>query len=113
MPRPRLCRKISFNPEVTYFKPQGIPLRVLEVVDLTIEEMEAYRLRYVNDLEQIAAAEKMHTSQSTFQRILVSANKKIADALVNGKAIKIILPTGAGTLRRGRGAGRGIGRRNV
>lgn len=113
MPRPKLYRKVNFNPTATYFKPQGIPLRVLEVVDLTIEEMEAYRLRYVNDLEQIAAAEKMHTSQSTYQRILASANKKIADALVNGKAIKIILPTEVGTLPRGRGLGRGIGRRNV
>jgi predicted DNA-binding protein (UPF0251 family) len=61
-----------------------------EIVDLTTEEMEAYRLRYISDMEQKGAAAKMHTSQSTYQRILYSAYKKIADALVNGKAIKIV-----------------------
>lgn len=90
MPRPRLCRKIEFNPDITYFKPRGVPMRNLEVIELTMEEMEAYRLRYMNELEQQEAADKMHTSQSTYQRILYSAYKKIADALVNGKAIKII-----------------------
>jgi predicted DNA-binding protein (UPF0251 family) len=74
---------------VTYFKPQGVPMRFLDVVELTIEEMEAYRLRHINDLEQTEAAKKMNTSQSTYQRILYSAYKKIADALINGKAIKI------------------------
>ena len=90
MPRPRLCRKIKFNPDVTYFKPQGVPMRELEIVELTAEEIEAYRLRHINDMEQQEAADKMHTSQSTYQRILYSAYKKIADALINGKAIKII-----------------------
>ncbi len=65
-------------------------MRELEIVELTIEEMEAYRLRHIGNLEQQEAAEKMNTSQSTYQRILYSAYKKIADALVNGKAIKII-----------------------
>ena len=90
MSRPRLCRKISFNPNITYFKPQGVPMRLLEIVELTIEEMEAFRLRHINNLEQKKAANKMRTSQSTYQRILYSAYKKIADALVNGKAIKIV-----------------------
>ncbi|MDP2709404.1 MAG: DUF134 domain-containing protein [bacterium] len=90
MPRPRLCRKIEFNPNITYFKPRGVPLRQLKIIELTAEEMEAYRLRHINDLEQKKAADKMRTSQSTYQRILYSAYKKIADALVNGKAIKII-----------------------
>jgi len=89
MPRPRLNRRIEFNPEVTYFKPQGIPMRNLEVVELTTEELEAYRLRYINDLDQKESADKMHTSASTYQRILNLAYKKIADALINGKAIKI------------------------
>jgi len=90
MSRPRLCRKIEFNPEVTYFKPQGIPMRNLEIVKLTIEEIESYRLRHLNNLDQKEAAVKMHTSASTYQRILYSAYKKIADALIKGKAIKII-----------------------
>jgi len=89
MPRPRLCRKIEFNPSITFFKPQGIPMRELEIVELTAEEIEAYRLRHDKNMEQTKAAKKMQTSQSTYQRILISANKKIADALINGKAIKI------------------------
>ena len=90
MPRPRLCRRIKFNPKITYFKPQGVPMRHLEVVELTIEEMEALRLKNTQDLNQDECAQKMKTSQSTFQRILSSAYKKTSDALINGKAISII-----------------------
>jgi len=90
MTRPKLCRRIRFNPSVTYFKPQGVPMRFLEVIELTAEEAEALRLRNIKDLEQEAAAKKMNTSQSTFQRILTSAYKKITEALIEGKAIKIV-----------------------
>lgn len=89
MPRPRLCRKINFNPNVTYFKPQGVPLRCLASVDLSLEEIEALRLRDIAGLEQVDAAKKMDTSQSTYQRILSSARRKISDALIHGKAIRI------------------------
>jgi predicted DNA-binding protein (UPF0251 family) len=65
-------------------------MRHLEVVELTAEEAEALRLKNVKDMDQTEAAEKMNTSQSTFQRILSSAYKKIAEALIEGKAIKII-----------------------
>jgi len=90
MVRPRLCRRIRFNPNITYFKPQGVPMRFLEMVELTTEEAEALRLRNIQDLEQEEAAKKMNTSQSTYQRILSSAYKKITEALIEGKAIKII-----------------------
>ena len=90
MPRPRLCRRIQFDPNVTYFKPQGVPMRELEIIELTTEEAEALRLRNIKDLEQEEAAKKMNTSQSTFQRILSSAYKKVTEALIEGKAIKII-----------------------
>ncbi|NLZ74648.1 DUF134 domain-containing protein [Candidatus Falkowbacteria bacterium] len=92
MPRPKhcLCKAIKFKPEIICFKPQGISIRDLQTVELSLEEIEAYRLRHIKDLEQQAAAEKMQTSTSTYQRILYSAYKKIADALTNGKAIKII-----------------------
>lgn len=88
-----MWRRVRFNPNVTYFKPQGVPLRMLDVVELTTEEMEAFRLRHLQDLDQQQAAEKMETSTSTYQRILYSASEKIADALVNGKAIKIVRPS--------------------
>jgi len=89
MVRPRLCRNVEFNPQVNYFKPQGIPVRCLEVVQMSLEEMEALRLKNLEGMEQTEAAQKMNTSQSTFARILASANQKTADALINGKAIRI------------------------
>jgi len=90
MPRPRMCRRIRFNPKVLFYKPQGIPLRNLNVVELSFEEVESLRLKNVVGLDQIDAAKKMKTSQSTFQRILASAYEKISRALVEGSAIKII-----------------------
>lgn len=89
MPRPRICRKIRFNPKTTYFKPQGIPMRLLKEVDLTTDELEVIRLHDLGDCDQRKCAEKMKISSSTFQRILTSAHKKIAEALIEGKAIKI------------------------
>ncbi|HCC05718.1 TPA: hypothetical protein DEP58_05485 [Patescibacteria group bacterium] len=92
MPRPQLCfcKEIRFEPGVVFFKPQGIPMVNLEVIELTLEEIEAYRLRHIGNLEQKDAAEKLGATTSTYQRILNSAYEKIADALINGKAIKII-----------------------
>lgn len=89
MARPRMRRRINFDPKVKYFKPQGVSMRDLEVVELTLEELEAYRLRHLNKLDQKESSQKMETSASTYQRILYSAYEKIADALINGKAIKI------------------------
>ena len=90
MPRPRLRRKIRFNPDIIYFKPQGVPMRFLKIIELTVEEAEALRLKNIESLSQSECAKKMKTSQSTFQRILSSAYRKITEALINGKAIKII-----------------------
>lgn len=92
MARPKrcLCPEIKFEPNIVYFKPQGVPMRNLKVIELSLEEIESFRLRHVDDLEQQASAEQMQISQSTYQRLLYSAYKKIAEALINGKAIKII-----------------------
>ncbi len=81
---------MRINPNITYFKPQGIPMPDLKIVNLTFEELESMRLHNIKDLDQTKCAKQMDTSQSTFQRILDSAYKKITDALVNGKAIRII-----------------------
>lgn len=89
MSRPIKCRRIAFLPGVTYFKPAGIPLRNLEEVCLSVEEVEAIRLKDIERLEQEQGAEKMNISRPTFQRVLSSARQKIADALLNGKAIRI------------------------
>ncbi len=65
-------------------------MRTLEIVELTFEEMEALRLKNVEQLNQKECAKKMKTSQSTFQRILCLAYEKIAKALTEGKAIRIV-----------------------
>ena len=89
MPRPPKCRRVAFLPNVTYFKPAGIPLRALDEVRLSVEEAEAIRLKDLEGLEQEEGAERMNISRPTFQRVLASARQRMADALVNGKAIRI------------------------
>lgn len=89
MPRPRKWRCVSAMPSVTYFKPAGIPMRMLEEVCLSVDEAEALRLKDLEGLEQEEGAEKMGISRPTFQRILASARQKVADGLLNGKAIRI------------------------
>jgi uncharacterized protein len=87
--RPPLCRRVSYLPSITYFKPAGIPLRELEEVCISVEELEAIRLKDIEDLEQEQCAEKMNVSRPTFVRILDSARKKVAEALIKGQAIRI------------------------
>jgi len=89
MTRRKIPRCIRFSPKVSHFKPQGIPLRMLEEVNLGADELEALKLYEVDNVSQTEAAEKMKISQPTFARILDSANHKIADALINGKAIRL------------------------
>ncbi len=89
MPRPRHCRRVAQMPQITYYKPRGVPLAVLQRVGLTVDELEAIRLADLEGLYQEQAAKKMNISRQTFGRIIESAHKKIADALVNGKALSI------------------------
>ena len=89
MMRPRKRRLIRFSPDVTYFKPRGMPLVELDEVELGHDEIEAIRLKDLNKLNQKSCAQKMKISQSTFQRILSSAHQKIAKALIGGCAIRI------------------------
>ena len=89
MVRPIKPRRVLFDPDVVYFKPRAIPLSMLEEVNLSLDELEALRLCDLRNLEQKEAAKKMKISQSTLQRILTSARKKVAEAIIEGKAIKI------------------------
>ena len=89
MPRPKKKRLIDFSPRITYFKPAGIPLKELDDVVLAHEELEALRLQVLLEKKQEDAARQMDISQPTFYRLINAARKKIVDALVNGKAIKI------------------------
>ncbi len=89
MPRPRTRKRICFRPSAVFFKPRGVPLRSLQIVRLSHEELEAMRLKNVENLSQLECAERMDTSQSTVQRLLTSAYNKISVALVEGKALEI------------------------
>jgi len=89
MTRPRKCRRIFFEPEIRYFKPAGKPVCDLEEVNLTLDELEALRLSDLDELYQEEAAEKMNISRQTFGNIIKSAHKKVADSLINSKALKI------------------------
>jgi len=89
MPRPHKPRRVQALPRVTYFKPAGIPVRRLEEVILTVDELEAIRLKDLEGLEQSQCAEKMGVGQSTLQRILATGRRKLARAIVEGKALRI------------------------
>ena len=89
MPRPISPREIETPPHATWFKPTGVPLRDLEEVVLTFDEIEAIRLADAEGFYQEQVAEKMKVSRPTVGRILASARKKIGDALVRGKAIRM------------------------
>jgi len=89
MPRPKKCRHVSCQTNAYYFKPRGIPLVDLEEVVLNTDEIEAVRLADYEGLYHEAAATKMGISRATFGRILEEGRKKAADALINGKALRI------------------------
>jgi len=113
MPRPRRLRRIFFQPDITYFKPAGVPMIHLKEAILSFDELEAIRLIDSQTLDQTKAAKQMKISQSTLSRLLKEGRKKLADAIIEGKAIKIqggdfkmVQPISAG---RGMGRGRGFG----
>lgn len=110
MPRPQCPRWVDFLPGVTYFKPAGIPLRELEEVTLTLDELEALRLADLLGLYQEEAAERMRVSRPTFGRIVESARRKVAEALVSGKALRVEGGPVLGPTGGGRGSGGGGGR---
>jgi predicted DNA-binding protein (UPF0251 family) len=89
MVKTKKCRMVSALPGTTYYKPAGIPLRFLSEVRLSVDEAEALRLKDLEGLEQVEAAVKMGVSRPTFQRVLTAARKKVSDAILNGKAIRI------------------------
>ena len=89
MPRPKCCRNVCGVPDKNYFKPRGIPISQLEEVVLSLDEYEAIRLADYEQLYQEEAAGRMNISRQTFGRIIEAAHKKIADVLINGKAMKI------------------------
>ena len=89
MARPIKQRCINCVPVASYFKPAGIPLRELDEIVLAMDELEAMRLTDLEGLYQADAAERMGVSRQTIGNILNGVHRKIADALLNGKALRI------------------------
>ena len=89
MARPEKLRCVAQLPNVDFFKPMGIPADALQSIRLSLEELESIRLKDLEGLEQEECAQQMRISRPTFHRILEVARKKLADALINGKAIQI------------------------
>ena len=89
MVRPQKSRRVAFNPEISYFKPRGIPMFDLEEVRLTVDQREAIRLSDLQGMSHEEAGRHMGVSRATFGRIIQQARKAVADALINGKAINV------------------------
>ena len=89
MARPCCCRRIEGKPTSSVFKPAGIHTHGLEEVVITLDEFEAVRLADLEGLYQEQAAVRMEVSRPTFSRIIESAHRKVAEALIRGKALKI------------------------
>lgn len=95
MSRPCCPRHIAHRPPANYFKPAGIPLCELQEVELAADEMEALRLADVEDLYHTEAAKRMKVSRQTFDRIVRRAHAKVAEALVHGRALRVLQPVQA------------------
>jgi predicted DNA-binding protein (UPF0251 family) len=89
VPRPYKRRFVREEPNVSYYKPRGIPIGTIDEVVLNVDEYEAIRVKDHLGLLQKDAAQQLKVSQPTLHRILKSAHSKVADALVNGKALRI------------------------
>ncbi|MGD9276702.1 MAG: DUF134 domain-containing protein [Candidatus Pacearchaeota archaeon] len=90
MPRPCKHRRVMGRPHSSYFKPVGKRMTELDETILSLPEFEAIRLVDLEEIPQEEASKKMQISQPTLSRILKSARKKISEAIIRGKAIKII-----------------------
>ena len=122
MSRPCCLRHINHAPTAVYFKPAGVPACTLEQVVLRLDEVESLRLADLQGLYQAQAAEQMKISRPTFTRIIESARRKVAEALIHGKALRLeggtvvitgenSMPNqdGTGPNQQTHGSGRGLG----
>src|SRR5512132_4089351 len=87
MARPRAPRTITSHPTVPLFKPGGV--RAVGQLRLGSDEFEALRLADLEGLQQVDAAPRMGISRQTFGRLLTSARRKVATALVRGLALRV------------------------
>lgn len=84
-----MMRRVRKLPSINYFSPIGDEDRTISEVVLTVDEYESLRLKDLMGLDQVEAATLMGISQATFHRLVTNARKKVAEAIVEGKAIRI------------------------
>ncbi|MGD0229544.1 MAG: DUF134 domain-containing protein [Syntrophorhabdales bacterium] len=89
MSRPKKSRCVNCRPDASYFKPRGIRLAELKEVFLNLDEVEALRLADLEGRYHEEAAREMKVSRATFGRIVSGARRKVAEALIRGKALRI------------------------
>ena len=87
--RRRKNRNIDADHTEVCFKPCGVEKKSLNIIVIYEDEMEAIRLADLESMYQQECADKMQISRTTFSRLVESARKKIADALLNQKAIRV------------------------
>ena len=87
--RPRKCRHVCCRPVVGLFKPYRVAYAVLDEVVLAPDETEALRLADLEGLYHADAARQMGISRQTFGKIVAQARKKVASALIGGKALRL------------------------
>lgn len=87
--RPKKRRKVCCRPGARVYKPRGIPLRELSMTELGADELEALHLADVLGLHHEEAGGRMGVSRATFGRIVESARRKVAEALVGGHGIEL------------------------
>ncbi len=87
--RPPCCRQISGLPVAAVFKPAGVPGHLLDEVVVSLDEFESIRLADLEGLYQAEAAARMNVSRATFGRIVEAGRRKVAEALVLGKRLRI------------------------
>ncbi|HCC07239.1 MAG TPA: hypothetical protein DEP72_03605 [Clostridiales bacterium] len=89
MPRRMRCRNVEKLPEYQNFGPINREYSVMEEILLNIDELEAMRLKDIENLDQERCAERMGVSRQTFQIIIASARQKVTSALLNGNTLNI------------------------
>lgn len=90
LPRPRKWRRVCNTPKHTCFGPiDGGNKSIDELIVMTVDEYETIRLIDLEGMSQLDCSELMNVGRTTAQRIYNQAKKKLAKALVEGKAIKI------------------------
>jgi predicted DNA-binding protein (UPF0251 family) len=92
MPRPLKPRKCACLHRAGFsavFKPAGTPLNDLEVIHLALDELESLHLCDGDGMTQEEAGVCMGVSRGTVQRLLASARRKVAQALVGQKVLAV------------------------